>query len=135
MFIHLIWEPGASPDYMADVIAMKWSKPTVRGPSLRLEGGKPSFILTKVKEVSRGFDGGSPRHNSKAKTLELVLMDGSFTCFAARLNSSLMPKLFGHSTMPLGTKVTVLDHEFIWMWNEKLLETRTVMFIKDFKWL
>ena len=129
MKVSILWETGAaSPDYMADVITMHYSKPTVRGPTLRLVGGKPSFIVAKTKEVYRGFDGGSDSQNSKAKTMEMVLFDGSFTCFVARLNTGVYHKV-RDVRLIAGTKITVLDHEFIWMWNESLLETRAVMFI------
>ena len=105
----------------------------MRNDNLKLVGGKPSFIVMQSKEVFRGFEGGTPSRDARARTYDLVLMDGSYSCFAARLNSGIIRKLNGHE-LGRGAKITVNDHDFIWMWNEDLLETRTVMFIKDFEW-
>ena len=134
LFTVIHWEPAASPDYMADVIVTKHSKPTVRSTNLKPIGGNPNFIVLRTKEIFRGFDGGSPRNADMVKTLEIVLMDGSFTCFVARINTGIMKKLHDTKLIP-GCKLTVLDHEFIWLYDfDELIKRRVVMFIKDFEW-
>ena len=134
LFSTIVWEPVASPDYMADVIITQHSKPTVRGTDLKPIGGKPNLTVLRTKEVYRGFDGGSPRSADMVKTYELVLMDGSYCCFVARLNSGIIHKLLSTKIIP-GSRITVLDHEFIWLLDDDdIINRRTVMFIKDFKW-
>ena len=135
-FQSIIWEPCASPDFLVDVILTNYSKPTVRDQNLKHIGGKPNFIVLLSKEVHRGFDGGHPRNCGKAMTFELVLMDGSFTCFVARLNSGIIAKALNGSRLIPGAKVTVLDHEFIWLFNDgdDPISKRVVMFIKEFEW-
>ena len=130
-------DPSASPDFIANVIPTNYSKPTVRDQNLKLiGGGKPSFVVLLSKEVHCGFDGGHPHNCGKAMTFELVPMDGSFTCFVARLNSGLIAKTLNGSCLIPGAKVTVTDHEFIWLFNDgdDPISMRVVMFIKDFEW-
>ena len=91
-FTSIIWKPVASPDFIADVIVTKYSWPTVRNEKLKLVGGHPTFIVLKSKEVCRGFDGGTPSRKAQVSTFKMVLMDGSFTCFVARLNSGIASK-------------------------------------------
>lgn len=51
----------------------------------------------------------------------------------ARLNSGIVKKLQGVEPLP-GSSITVKDHGFIWSRSNKLVEWRTVMFVKDFEW-
>ena len=133
-FTSIIWKPVASPDFIADVIVTKYSWPTVRNEKLKLVGGHPTFIVLKSKEVCRGFDGGTPSRKAQVSTFEMVLMDGSFTCFVARLNSGIVHKLNGDELIP-GSNITVLSHDFIWLIHDMdPLVRRVVMFIKAFEW-
>lgn len=131
----LCWKPKvASPDYMADVLVQKHSKPTVRGCNLRVQGGHPEFIILKSKTCLRGCNNGKKNEvESQVPIVEMILMDGSYTCFVARLNSGIVKLLKGNEPFP-GASIKVKDHAFIWLWNEQLVEWRTVMFIKDFEW-
>lgn len=51
----------------------------------------------------------------------------------SHLNSGLSKELEHIAVMP-GASFVVKDHDFIWMWNELFLESRCVMFIKDFEY-
>jgi hypothetical protein len=126
------WEPFASPDYMADVIIQKNNKPVVRFCSLHQSGGDPSFIVLHFKEVVRGFDSG--KNDAHAPVVEMVLMDGSYTCFVGRLNSGVVKKLCKGVLHP-GSLLTVKQHDFIWHWAEdEVVRWKTVMLIHDFDW-
>lgn len=85
------------------------------------------------RTVVRGCDNGKKTEvASHVPVVEFVLMDGSYTCFVARLNSGIVKKLLGSEPL-LGSTVTVKDHAFIWPWNKELVEWRTVVFAKDFE--
>lgn len=65
--------------------------------------------------------------------VEMVLVDGSHTCFVARLNSGIVNTLNGSEPFP-GASIEVKDHAFIWLWNEAPVEWRTAVFVKAFEW-
>ena len=59
-------------------------------------------------------------------------MDGSMTLFYARLNSGVMWKLKGLD-LHAGATLEIVDHEFLWLWEDELMEWKAVMLIKEFK--
>jgi hypothetical protein len=62
-------------------------------------------------------------------------MDGSKTCFAARVNSGLLRRLHGYNILP-GASFTVKDWDMILLAHDadKPIMNRLVMFVKDFEW-
>ena len=135
MFVDLYWKTDvASPEFIADVIVQgKNPKPSVRDAHLKVVGGDPTFVVMRTRKIQLGYEGGHPTHKSGTSVYNFVLMDGSFVCFSARLNSGLTSQLDGHTLHP-GSSITVKDHAFIWMWSEKVCEYRCVMLIKKFSW-
>lgn len=128
--------PGPSPEYIGDSLVQgRNPKPTVRGEDMKLHGGKPTFVLMRIGKHMRNFEDCNDDFNSKAVVFDLVLMDGSFACFPARLNSGLSHKVKGVKIHP-GAKFTVLDHQMIWLKaNTQSQEERCmVMLINDFTW-
>jgi hypothetical protein len=126
------WLPIASPDYFADVLARGSNAPIVRNHrTLNQDGGKPDFIVLSFKEVIRGFDSG--KKDSNATVVEMVLMDGSYTCIVARLNSGIVYKLRKNHLLP-GSGIRVLDHQFIWHWSSRANHWKGILFITDFEW-
>jgi hypothetical protein len=128
----ICWLPIASPDYLADVLARGSDAPMVRKhKNLNHEGGKPEFIVLSFKEIVRGFDSG--KKDSNATVVEMVVMDGSYTCIVARLNSGVVHKLRKNELYP-GFGIRVLDHHFIWHWNSRINHWNGILFISDFEW-
>jgi hypothetical protein len=63
---------------------------------------------------------------------DLVLMDGSKCCFAARCSSGLSPSL-GKQSIHVGGSITVTDHDFIWLLDAGTVDTKFVVFIKSLR--
>ena len=60
-------------------------------------------------------------------------MDGSYTCFAARLNSGCIGNLTERQ-LPPGSLVVTHKHHFIRLWNDNEMRWRYIMIIDDFGW-
>jgi hypothetical protein len=131
----IAWVPGTSPDYFADVMIYRNNKPVVRNPNTLNEcyGRHPDLVVLSSNVIERGYESSSGSGKKGVPVVELVLMDGSYTCCVARIISGSVHKLRNNTVLP-GTGIRVLDHHFIWHYNESSFEWRTVMFIKDFEW-
>jgi hypothetical protein len=124
-----------SPDFIADYLVQNNPKPTVRNDNLRLESGlKPTFVVMACERKERCYAGSNNLVGSSV-CYDFVLMDGSKTVFAARLNSGLSKQLHGYSVLP-GASLTVTDWDMIPLRHDpdEAIMNRLVMFIKGFTW-
>jgi hypothetical protein len=137
MMFDLVWAyKDISPDFVADFLVQGNNpKPTAQNDKLRLVPKLfPTFVVMSCVVKERCFKG-SDLNTGVASCYDLVLMDGSKTCFAARLNSGLTKKLHGYTVLP-GASFTVKDYDIILLThdsNEPILN-RMVMFVKVFSW-
>jgi hypothetical protein len=137
MIFELLWSyKDISPDFIADFLVQRNNpKPTVRNDKLRLVPKlAPTFVVLSCLQKERCFKG-SDLNTGVATCFDLVLMDGSKCCFAARLNSGLTKKLRGYNVLP-GASFTVKDYDMILLSHdtEEPILNRLVMFVKDFEW-
>lgn len=125
-----------SPDFIADYLVQGNNpKPTIRNDKLRLVPRmKPTFVVMSCKQKERSFKS-SESLVGTCVCYDFVLMDGSKTLFAARLNSGLSKKLHGYTVYP-GASLTVEDWDIIQLRHdeEEPMLNRLVMFIKGFSW-
>jgi hypothetical protein len=101
MLFDLVWNyRDISPDFIADFLVQDNNpKPTVRNDKLRLVPRLvPTFVVLSCVAKERCFKG-SDLNTGVAKCYDLVLMDGSKTCFAARLNSGLTKRIHGYNIL------------------------------------
>jgi hypothetical protein len=137
MIVEVCWSrsPCIAGDFMADVITQRNNaNPTVRDDDLQLVGGYTTFVVLRTRKVERGFDGGTPKHKSGAFVYNLVLMDGSNTVFAARLNSGLTARMAEITQHNAGSTITVKKKHFVWMEEVHHLNPRGIMTIDNFDW-
>ena len=81
---------GATPDVMADVLLRgknSHPKPMDHEDLKPVRGNGPKFIAMNAKMAEKGFETKERKHHKKAH--QLVLMDGSLTCFLAKINTGL----------------------------------------------
>jgi hypothetical protein len=137
MIFELLWNyKDISPNFIADFLVQGTNlKPTLRNDKLRLVPRlAPTFVVLSCVVKERCFKG-SDLNTGVASCYDLVLMDASKACFAARLNSGLTKKLHGYNVLP-GASFTVKDYDMILLSHdfEEPILNRMVMFVKDFEW-
>jgi hypothetical protein len=77
----------------------------------------PTFVVL-LCVVKESCFKGSDLNTGVATCYDLVLMDGSKTCFAARVNSGLTKKLYGYTILP-GASFTAKDWDMILLSHEQ----------------
>jgi hypothetical protein len=137
MFSELFYHyKDISPDFVADFLVQGNNpKPTIRNDKLRLIPWlKPTFVVMSCKQKERCFKS-SDTAIGGCICYDFVLMDGSKTLFAARLNSGLLRKLLGYTIHP-GASITIDDWDMILLQHkdDEPMLNRAVMFIKGFSW-
>jgi hypothetical protein len=124
-----------SPDFIADYLVGNNPHPTIRNDKLRLIPRlKPTFVVMSCHKKERCFKSSDTKVGI-ADCYDFVLMDGSKTLFAARLNSGLTKQIHGYNILP-GASITVLDWDIIPLCHSEVepIMNRMVMFIKAFTW-